>query len=126
MLKWYCECRLTESAYLPVVNTSFIEEDILAWRPMKALFFSGFDILLFGFIFCTILTYGLKRFRPCSLNLYGSSLSISGVFDNPAWLWTISRQYMIILNTCKRCALSFGILPLAAYGVGSRQNLTIK
>ena len=31
-----------ESAYLPVANASFIEEDILAWRPMKAL-----DFLLF-------------------------------------------------------------------------------
>ena len=42
----YCECQLTESAYLPVVNTSFIEEDILAQRPMKALDFFSVDFAL--------------------------------------------------------------------------------
>ena len=37
-----------ESAYLPVANASFIEEDILAWQPMKASdFFCCFDLDVF-------------------------------------------------------------------------------
>jgi hypothetical protein len=48
----YCECRLTESTYLPVAQASFIEEDTLAWRPTTASSFLNFLIsyfLPFGF-----------------------------------------------------------------------------
>ena len=47
---------------------------------------------------CTILTYGLKWFRPCSLNQYGSCYEYIWGFDNPFWLWTVSRQQYWIMD----------------------------
>ena len=49
-----------ESAYLPVANASFIEEDILAWRPMKAL-----DFLLF------VALNVFLRFFSCDIVIHG-------------------------------------------------------
>ena len=55
---------------LPVANASFIEEDILPWRPMKALDFLLFVALnvFLRFFICDIVIYDINR---CLLNRPG-------------------------------------------------------
>ena len=67
-----------ESAYLPVANASFIEEDILAWRPMKALVFCCFDLNIFlSFFLCDKVIHGCKPIRL--IMPYESYMTLTGV-----------------------------------------------